>query len=221
MLVYSQPIVVLPRGTTEREELLVRISDGDGGVELPAGFLYAAEASGLMPEIDRRVTERAAELAAAGRAVHVNLSNATVADPDFVFHVVETVREYGADPSLITFELRETPPAGDVSAAAQLGERLVELGFTLAIDDFGSGVAAFRCLRHLPVAYLKIDREFTHDVCMSPRAQRLILGIVAMARMFGVETIAEGVEDGPTLTLLSGMGVDYAQGFHIARPEPV
>ena len=218
--VHAQPIVCLRTGRTMCEELLVRVAEGADEV-LPDGFLDAAEDSGLIPVIDRNLTDCAAMLAAAGRPVNVNISAATIADPSFIEHVTGAVRRHDTDPRLITFEITETAAIADMAAARRLAERLVACGFGLALDDFGSGWGALRYLKHLPVGALKIDREFIHDLRASGRGSRLVLAVVALAGVFGYETIAEGVEDEETLNALRALGVDCAQGFHIAPPSPV
>jgi EAL domain-containing protein (putative c-di-GMP-specific phosphodiesterase class I) len=219
--VHAQPIVCLRTGVTVREELLIRVVDGDGDEVLPDGFLEAAEDSGVITMIDRHVTDCAAELAAAGRAVQVNLAAATIAAPGFLEHAVAAVRRHHSDPRLISFEITETAPIADMACARRLAERLVMCGFGIALDDFGSGWGAIRYLKHLPVGMLKIEREFIRDLRSSAAGARLVLGIVALAGVLGQETTAEGVEDEETLNMLRALGVDYAQGFHIARPAPV
>ena len=120
----------------------------------------------------------------------------------------------------MTFEITETAVAADLTLASHLATRLAARGFRIAIDDFGSGWGAFRYLKALPVGMIKIDREFVGDLSSNERALVLVRGIVALARFLGHETIAEGVEDEPTFVLLQSLGVDYAQGFHVGRPQP-
>lgn len=88
-------------------------------------------------------------------------------------------------------------------------------------DDFGSGYGGFHYLKHLPMDFLKIDREFVRDVRASVADQHVIRAIVGLAHGFGLKTIAEGVEDQETLDLLRDFGLDYAQGFHLGRPAPL
>lgn len=217
--VRSQPIIDLCTGDVHAEELLVRIETG-GGLLLPESFLPAAERHGLMPRIDRVMVEHAAVLASCGRNVHVNLSGTTIADGAFFDDALDTVHRHRADPSRITFELTETAASSDLVCTSRLARRLVQYGFRLAIDDFGSGWGAFRYLRTLPVSMIKIDREFVRDVCSNPKATKLVHGMVALAHALGHRTVAEGVEDERTVAGLRAMGVDYAQGFHFGPPMP-
>jgi len=218
--VEAQPIVALSDGSAAAEELLVRVTDGDGASIPPLAFIPTAERYGLMPMIDRYAIERAAERAASGRTVHVNLSATTIAQEGLFDDIIGALHRHGARPEQITFEITETAVAADLTEASHLATRLAARGFRIAIDDFGSGWGAFRYLKALPVSVIKIDREFIRDLSANDRALVLVRGIVALARFLGHETIAEGVEDEPTFVLLQSLGVDYAQGFHVGRPQP-
>jgi EAL domain-containing protein (putative c-di-GMP-specific phosphodiesterase class I) len=92
------------------------------------------------------------------------------------------------------------------------------LGCQLALDDFGTGYGAFTYLKVLPINFLKIDREFVHDLPENPASRHLVEAMVSLARCFGQQTIAEGVEHARTLEILRELGVDYAQGYYIAPP---
>jgi EAL domain-containing protein (putative c-di-GMP-specific phosphodiesterase class I) len=98
---------------------------------------------------------------------------------------------------------------------------LADLGCGLALDDFGTGFGSFTYLKRLPISYLKIDIEFVRDLVTNPANQHVVRAIVSLAQAFGLQTIAEGVEDEATLQLLRDEGVDYAQGFHLGRPAPL
>ena len=217
--VEAQPIVALSDGNVAAEELLVRVADGDEAVP-PLAFIPTAEHYGLMPMIDRFVIERASERAASGRAVYVNLSATTIAQQGLFDDIIGALHRHGATPERITFEITETAAAADLTEASHLATRLAARGFRIALDDFGSGWGAFRYLKALPVSVIKIDREFVRDISTNARALALVRGIVGLARLLGHDTIAEGVEDEPTFILLQSLGVDYAQGFHVGRPQP-
>lgn len=95
------------------------------------------------------------------------------------------------------------------------------MGCGLALDDFGTGFGSFSYLKHLPARYLKIDVDFVSGIASSETDQEIVKSIVAIARSLRKLTIAEGVEDAETLSILRDYGVDYAQGFHIGRPDRV
>jgi EAL domain-containing protein (putative c-di-GMP-specific phosphodiesterase class I) len=216
----SQPIVSAATGDKAAEELLVRLVTENGELLYPDEFLPASERHGLMPKIDRFVIARAAELAAAGRFVHVNLSATTIADFQLFGDILTTVHELGSEPSRITFEITETAATTNMGDASRLADKLRAFGFRIAVDDFGAGWGAFRYLAAMPIDMIKIDREFVKGLRGNIKTAKLIRGMVTVAQVLGMTTVAEGVEDEQTLIGLQALGVDYAQGFHIARPEP-
>ena len=221
LLLHSQPIVDIVSGETALEELLVRLRSPSGKIAGPAAFLGAAERHSTIIALDRWVFQQAAQIAARRRAVTVNVSARTVATLSFLEVVDRTIRRSGIDPSLITFEITETAIVSDVVKAARFAERLEAIGCHIALDDFGSGYAAFTCLKHLPIRYLKIDMDFVRDLVENPRSQAVVSAIVSLATCFGQVTIAEGVENEETLRLLRTLGVDLAQGFHLGRPSAI
>ena len=218
--VHAQPIVGLASGGTVSEELLVRIVSEDGEIVPPDEFVPVAEQYGLMPIVDRIVVDRAAALAAAGRSVHLNVSATTLESPGFVDDVLGSIHRHRAEPSRITFEITESSVPADMEQVAGAAKLLAKRGFRIALDDFGSGWGALQYLKEVPVTMIKIDREFVHDLCSSSEAVRLLRAIVALARVLGHQTVAEGVEDERTLSLVRAYGVDFAQGFHMGRPIP-
>ena len=217
----AQPIVDLHTGETIAEELLLRFVRPDGSIDLPGPYVQAAECYRLAVDLDEWVLSRAAELAATRRPVHVNLSGRTITECSFADRIEEAVRRHGVDASLLTFEITETAPALDMPSAHRVAERIVGLGAGLAIDDFGTGYGSLSYLRRLPVTMLKIDREFVADIAVDYRSRALVESIVHTARRLRKQTVAEGVEDQATVVALRECGVDFAQGFHIARPTPV
>ena len=122
---------------------------------------------------------------------------------------------------MITFEITETTVISDIVGAARFADRLEALGCRFALDDFGTGYAPLTYLKYLRVQYLKIDMEFVHDLVESERSRAVVASIVGTAAGLGQRTIAEGVECAATLELLRELGVDLAQGFHIASPAPI
>jgi PAS domain S-box-containing protein len=218
---HAQPIVELASGDTVTHELLIRMRDPAGRLIPPGDFLPAAEASGLIVDIDRWVITQAAEIAACGHRVEVNLSAESVGSPVMLRHFKDTLESYATDASLIVIELTETAMLRDEAAAERFIDQVRALGCKLALDDFGTGYGGFTYLKRLPVDYLKIDVEFVRDLPRQPASQHIVNAVVSLAGCFGQATVAEGVEDEETRTLLRHLGVDYAQGYAIARPAPV
>ncbi|MGZ6644989.1 MAG: EAL domain-containing protein [Solirubrobacteraceae bacterium] len=218
---HGQPIVDLASQGAVQHELLIRMRDESGELVPPGAFLPAAEEHGLIQEIDRWVLGRAVQIAAAGRAVEVNVSAASMSTPEFLAAVERELDASGADPALLVFEITETALMRQMDSGVAFAERLAGLGCRFALDDFGTGYGSFTYLKRLPVHYLKIDREFVRELASSPRDRHVVQAIVSLADGFEAQTIAEGVEDAETLELLRGYGVDYAQGYHLGRPAPL
>lgn len=220
LVLHSQPIVELATGRVVQEELLVRMLGDDDEVIMPGEFLPPAERFGLAPAIDRWVVVRAAEIARE-RRVEVNLSAQSIGDPGLPAFVEARLAEAGAAAGNLVFEITETAAAEDLDQARRLAGRLAELGCGFALDDFGTGYGSFTYLKHLPVRYIKIDTEFVRTLRADSPDRQVVSAIVDVARNFGIETIAEGVEAEETADLLRALGVHYAQGYHFGRPAPL
>ncbi len=220
-LLYAQPILDLATDEIVQHELLLRMREPNGEIVGPASYLQIAEEHNLIGDIDRWVIRRASRLAARGLPVELNVSGGSISDPELITHIETCLQETGADPALMVFEITETALVSDEEAGRHFVQRVHELGCKLALDDFGTGYGGFTYLKQLPVDYLKIDIEFVRDLRTSEASLHVVEAVVNLARGFGLQTVAEGVEDVETLTLLKTLGVDYAQGYYIARPGPL
>lgn len=218
---YAQPIIDLRSGKVVQRELLLRLREPDGEIVNPGSYLPIAEQYGLIDDIDRWVIERATEIAAEVGAVELNLSARSIGDPTILDGLERCLERTGADPSRMVFEITETAVIADVAAAKIFANRLHAIGCKLALDDFGTGYGGFIYLKQLTIDLLKIDIEFVRDITDNPASRHVVSAVVALARAFSLQTVAEGVEDAPTLDLLRELGVDFAQGYHIARPAPL
>jgi EAL domain-containing protein (putative c-di-GMP-specific phosphodiesterase class I) len=220
-VLYSQPIVSLTGGRPT-EELLLRMIGRDGEIIQPGSFLPVAEKFGLIIEIDRWVVTEAIRIAASSqRAIEVNLSAKSIGTSDLLPLIEHQIREHGADPANLVFEITETALMRDLTAGQAFAHGLAEIGCGVALDDFGTGYGSFTYLKTLPITYLKIDIEFVRDLVTNQANRHVVKAIVSLAKAFGLRTIAEGIEDEETLTLLRAEGVDFGQGFHLGRPAPV
>ena len=219
-VLHAQPIVDLRSGKTVQHELLLRMRERDGQLVVPDDFLPVAERYALIGEIDWWVIKQATQLAGSGCPVELNISARSVGDLDVLEHVERCIEQYAVAPGMLVFELTETAIIEDEAAARNFAERLHELGCKIALDDFGTGYGSLTYLKQIPVDYLKLDIEFVRDLASNSASRHVVQAIIALARDFGLETVAEGVEDADVLELLGELGVDYAQGFHIGRPEP-
>ncbi|HEX4430808.1 MAG TPA: EAL domain-containing protein [Frankiaceae bacterium] len=221
LVVHSQPIMAL-KGGRPSQELLLRMIGRDGELIQPGSFLPIAERYGLIGEIDRWVIAQAITLAAeSGGIVEANISAASIGTVDLLPLIERELKATGADPADLIFEITETALMRDMTAGEAFAKGLAELGCGLALDDFGTGFGSFTYLKRLPISYLKIDIEFVRDLITNPANQHVVRAIVSLAQAFGLQTIAEGVEDEATLHHLVDEGVDYAQGFYVGRPAPL
>ncbi len=218
-VLYAQPIVDLRSRRAVQHELLLRMCEPDGSIVAPGEFLPVAEQYALIGEIDWWVIKRATQLAGEGCPVQLNVSARSVCDPDVLEHVERSIEQCAVAPGLLVFEITETAIVEDEQAVRTFATRVQALGCKVALDDFGTGYGSLTYLKQIPVDYLKIDIEFVRDLARNSASRHVVQALVALAKDFGVQTVGEGVEDAETLELLASLGVDYAQGFHIARPE--
>jgi diguanylate cyclase (GGDEF)-like protein/PAS domain S-box-containing protein len=220
-VLHAQPIVELSGGAVVKQELLLRMRDHDGQLIAPLAFLPTAERCGLIGEIDQWVIAQATSLAAGGKMVGVNLSATSAGDPRVLDLIKRELCRHQADPRNLMFEITETAVIQNIDRARLFAEHLGALGCQFALDDFGTGFASFTYLKQLPVHYLKIDIDFVRDLYHNQRDMLVVRAIVALARDFGQQTIAEGVEDEQTADLLRELGVTFAQGYLFGRPGPI
>jgi PAS domain S-box-containing protein len=222
LLVYSQPIVDLQTGRPVYEELLVRMRGSAPKEVIPPGkFLPHAERLGLIQGIDSWMIGQSLRLITESRAVAVNLSALSINDLELITNMATELAEQPADPSQLIVEITESAAAEFSDRAEEFAQRLNHLGCRLALDDFGTGFGTMTYLRDFPADFLKIDIEFVRELHTSEANQRLVKTILEIARQNNQQTIAEGVESEPTAALLRDYGVDYAQGYHFGRPEPL
>jgi len=222
MIAYAQPIIDLESGERVSNEMLARMRSEDPREELltPCDFLPAAERFELIQAIDVWMVRQALALPLT-IAPHVNLSAVTLSDPGARAEIVELLAGAPAAAQGIVFEITETASPVRLAAAREFATAVKALGCRMALDDFGVGFGSFIYLRSLPLSYLKIDISFVRGLLTSPDDRRVVEGIIGIAREFGLQTIAEGIEDEQTQELLREMGADYGQGFHLGRAAPI
>ena len=172
----------------------------------------------LITEIDQWVIRQAFARAAAGHHVGINVSAESITTLDLVELIQHEIQETGVNTSNVVFEITETALIRDIGKGEAFARGVVDLGCAVSLDDFGTGFGSFTYLKKLPISFLKIDIEFVRDLATSSANQHVVKAIVTLARGFGCQTIAEGVEDEETLNLLRDYGVDFAQGFYVGRP---
>jgi diguanylate cyclase (GGDEF)-like protein/PAS domain S-box-containing protein len=221
----------------EHYEVLLRLRDETGNLVSPMAFIPAAERYGLMHLIDRWVIR--ALFAAQGSHYReiwnqcaiqgnccdalyaINLSGASINDDRFIEFLHEQFRFYQIPPQLICFEITETVAIANLTKASQFIRELKQLGCCFALDDFGSGMSSFAYLKHLPVDYLKIDGEFVRHIVDHPVDDAMVEAMSRIGHVMGIKIIAEFVENDAILARLKILGVDYVQGYGIAKPLPL
>lgn len=225
----AQPIVPLNNANSgPKYELLLRMKDEEGQSISPEKFLSAAERYQLAPAIDRWVIRNvlrmlkphATELTARGACFAVNISGQSVGDQEFSAFLEHELRESGLSPRLLSFELTETAAVANIVRAEALMKRLRELGFDVALDDFGRGLSSLTYLKTLPVTCLKIDGSFVRDVVEDDRSKAMLSAIVRLGSAMGLRTVAECVENDEIFQITKELGVEFGQGFSIGRPTP-
>jgi diguanylate cyclase (GGDEF)-like protein len=229
---YTQKVVALgdaSPASDQHVEILLRMLDDDGQIIEPMAFIPSAERFGLMPEIDRWVIKNAflalaGVIAADPGSTHtwaINLSGASIVDERLLAYIIEQQKASGVPLSAVVFEITETAAITNFAKAAALISRLHDLDCRFALDDFGAGMSSFTYLKHLSVDFLKIDGSFVREILDNPNDKAIVESINQIGHALGKKTIAEFAESEAIVACLKRLGVDYAQGYAIGRPEPL
>lgn len=235
ILVAYQPIVNLATREIVADEALARLQTPGGDILNAGSFIDAAEGLNLMADIDSIVASQAMgrcayDLASGALRPHfahfINLSPQFLARHDLVQKLLERARGYCMTCGVemgpikpIVIEITERQAIMNLDTLEEDLKYLLDFGFRLALDDFGSGYSSFLYLSRLPVSFLKIEGWMIQNMQSNAKAMNLIKSLVDFARNQGITTIAEGVEDEETARCLHEVGVDWAQGFHFGYPE--
>jgi diguanylate cyclase (GGDEF)-like protein/PAS domain S-box-containing protein len=223
-----QPIVRIGAETAPAFfELTVRLRDDDGRLVPPSEFLPAAERFNVMSAIDRWVVSRAVELLRSRRdagqplpMLAVNLSGSSLNEQAFAEFILQALSEPEIANALC-FEITESAAVTSLSNVTFFMRELKEQGCKFALDNFGTGLSSFTYLKTLPVDYLKIDGQFIGQIVTDAVDRSMVEAISKVGKALGIATVAEWVEDEAVLDELKRIGVDFAQGFLLARPQPL
>ncbi|EAZ99955.1 ammonium transporter [Marinobacter sp. ELB17] len=227
---FCQPIMALDQADADptHYEILLRLKDARGHMVPPGAFLPSAERFNLMPQIDLWVIRNTlawmgGQLRGSHLDLHcaINLSGASIGHPECLQTIREQLTKHRVPAHRVCFEITETTAMADLKKAQDFIGELRTLGCKFALDDFGSGLSSFGYLRHLSVDYLKIDGIFIRELAQSPIDRAIVDSINTIGHIMGLKTVAEFVEDGATHEILHQLGVDYAQGYHLGRPQPL
>lgn len=224
---YYQPKVNMRSGAVIGAEALIRWQHPERGLLPPSAFLPLINRHVLEVEIGRWVLNSA--LAQMDRwrrdgidlEVSINIAGEHLQHPDFVAELRAALAKWrSVPPRLLQLEVVESSALEDITEVSNVIEACAEMGVSVALDDFGTGYSSLTYLKRLPIRTLKLDQSFVRDMMHDPDDLAILDGVLNLARAFGLESIAEGVETSDHGRILLQLGCEAAQGYVIARPMP-
>jgi EAL domain-containing protein (putative c-di-GMP-specific phosphodiesterase class I) len=229
-LLYCQQIAPLAENLSKRpfNEILVRLFEEERRLLPPGMFFPMLQEQGLMSLLDCWVVSQVLKLQSSALLARpdwvapcnsINLSEDSVGDPEFVDFVQAQLDKWDPPQGTIAFEILETIVTSREEESQKLMHSLLARGCTFGIGSF-MGEGGFELLSRLPIAFVKIDGSLVRKLLISPASQSRLVAINDYCHGRGIQTVAECVEDVETLAVLSDIGVDYVQGFGIAKPAP-
>jgi len=228
---YAQPIHLLTpleyKKPFSHYELLIRLNDDKGNPISTVEFISAAEYYNMMPALDRWVIRDALRQISKVPpqsplpVFAINLSGQSLNDPAFLEYILREIKSSAVDPKMVCFEITEQVAVGDITVLNKLISNLKELGCSFSLDDFGTGASTYEYLKSLHVDYLKIDGSFVKNIATDAISRSMVESATQIGHTMGLKVIAEYVEDAEIHNILNDIGIDYGQGYHIARPGPL
>ena len=229
---HYQPIIHLDSHRLAGYEALIRWRHPALGMVRPDEFVPLAEKTDLVHRLGEFVLGRAIRDWPALRThcrvdagtrpfISVNLSAPELCQPGIVEQIRTRVAVGAMDPAELRIELTETSIISNTEVVTDVIQRLMAMGVSLALDDFGKGYSGLDYLQSLPFSCLKIDKSFIDRMAVSERSEQIIRTALQLAGTLGMSSVAEGIEDAATGERLAELGCVYAQGYHFARPMPV
>jgi len=225
-LVY-QPILDIKNERISHYEALIRMNDEEGKPVSPGLFIPLAERSGEIRNIDEWVLEHVIEIIQSHSKknqridIAVNISAPTLQSHDFPEMVQDKISQYKIDPNQLIIELTETAYIENFQQVLKNLQLITHFGVKVALDDFGVGFSSFNYLKMLPLTYVKLDGSYIKHLTKNPDDQIFVRSLSAMVSAFGMEVIAEFVEDLETLEMIESLGVTHGQGYYIGKPGPL
>lgn len=226
LILYYQPIKgINGNGQHKRMEILLRIQEPCGRILPPAQFIEAAERFKLMTEVDKEVIRKTFLWLSSHEALwhdhclSINLSGNSLGAEGMVDYIIAQLQHFAIPSRCICFEITETSAIQNRDRAMEMLNRLRKQGFAFALDDFGTGFASYGYLRELPVNYVKIDGCFIKTLATNAKDYAIVKSIHDVCRVMGIETVAEFVENEAIIDRLESIGINYAQGYAIGRPQ--
>ncbi len=225
--IYLQPKCDFKTGLTRSAEALVRWQHPTQGLVPPDQFIPVFEKNGFVLKLDMFMLQQTLQLLKAWKEqgkpvvpIGVNFSRLHLEDPQFIDVLARMADEYGVEHHLLEVELTESVVFGNVELMKNVIDSLHAKGFSVAMDDFGSGYSSLNVLKNLDFDCVKLDKEFLVRGEGNPRMRQIISGLVRMIKSLGSGVVAEGVETAEQAEFLSGIGCDLAQGYYFSRPLP-
>jgi diguanylate cyclase (GGDEF)-like protein len=218
---YFQPIQTTATGKIEIHELLMRI-EIDGKIISAYEFIEVAENMSLINRMDLMVIENAFQKInneGYKGILFINLSPKSLIIGNYADAITKLIGVYNIPKEQLVFEITERETVKNFALLEQFVQNLKLAGYKFAIDDFGSGFSSFHYIKKFPIDYLKIDGDFIININKDPKDKAFVQSILTLAKELGIKTVAEYVEDKEIVETLTKMGVDYLQGFYIAKPS--
>lgn len=215
-----QPIVDMQTGQVEVHELLMRLRQ-DGQLMSAGRFIETAEHMGLVNQMDLILIDKAfaqIQQDAYRGLIFINLSPKAIVASEFIQKLKALTQQHGIHHERVVFEITERETVHNIALLEKFVGELRSEGFRFAIDDFGSGFSSFQYLKRFPVDFIKIEGEFINNMSRNQIDFAFVESAVSMAKTLGIKTIAEFIENEETLALVQSLGIDYAQGFLLAKP---
>jgi two-component system CheB/CheR fusion protein len=218
-----EPFVYGPKNQVVGLEFLSRVEED--GVNVDIGTLIAAaERYGLAPEFDLFVVAKALKILARHlpelaplKIISINISGQSIGQPEVAAKILDMLSHTNVPMSKLCFEITETATIYNLNQSISFIKTLRQAGCHVAIDDFGSGLASFHYLKSLPCDLIKIDGTFVRDIEMNGSGLAVVAAIDNIAKLYGIKTIAEGVENERIDNEIQRIGVDYRQGYHFGH----
>ncbi len=226
-VMYLQPQIDIRKGKICGAEALVRWKHPAKGILVPANFLSLFEDNGFITRLDLYMWEQACryivDLQNRGIMIpiSVNVSRRHVGETDIVHILSGLTKKYGIENRYLEIEITENLFLEDVTELFEEMGELKRRGFRILMDDFGSGYSSLNMLRKAPIDTMKIDRFFLDEIMSTERGKIIVESSVRMAKMIGLDVIAEGVETEEQLEFLKSINCDMAQGYYYSKPIPV
>ena len=227
-VLYAQRMASLKEGGRPAYEILLRMRRPDGELVAPGAFLPAAERYNQATRIDQWVIQHSFDWLARHRGrldtlghLSINLSGQSLGHKGLLAQIIAQFESGRVTPGQVQFEITETAAIANLSSAKGFIRALRAYGCQFALDDFGSGLSSFGYLKNLDVDVLKIDGMFVRDMLNSPIDEAMVRSINDIGHVIGMATVAEFVENEQITQRLKELGVDYAQGYAFARPQPI